>query len=617
MRAASETHESQQSLALAPIGNCVLGALVDAKGSIVWCCYPTLDGDPIFCSLLNPSGACAGAGSFDIEIEHFAAARQHYSRNTAILVTTLTDRSGASVRITDFVPRYSHYGRTFRPSTLVRRIEPVAGSPRILIRLRPCTGYGSSEPTLSIGSNYLCYRASSMGLRLTTNAPLSYIREQIPFVLSEGVDLILGPDEPLTAPIPETARAFLERTEEYWLEWVRYLSVPFEWQDAVIRAAITLKLCSFEETGAIVAAMTTSIPEAPGTERNWDYRYCWLRDAYFVVYALNQLGATRTMEGFIRYITNAASLDEAALLKPVYGILPGIKFEERIAESLAGYRGQGPVRIGNDAERQVQNDVYGSVVLAATQMFFDRRLPRMGDRALFARLEQLGEWARRVALEPDASLWEFRGRAAVHTYSAAMCWAACHRLGEVATSLGLPARALYWREHAEHIRKAILEHAWQPARQSFVDQFGGRHVDASLLLLQEIGFVAADDPRFLGTLAAVERDLKRGDHLFRYEREDDFGAPGTAFTVCTFWYINALVAVGRRGEAREIFEKVLACRNHVGLLSEDISPETGELWGNFPQSYSMVGLVVSAMRLSRSWEEAFRYGGMSNVRPGA
>ncbi len=597
-----------QNLALAPIGNSILGALVDAQGSIVWCCYPTLDGDPVFCSLLTPTGETAGGGSFDIEIEHLASVRQRYLRNTAILITTLTDRSGAAVEITDFVPRYTHYGRTFRPSMLIRRVEPIAGSPRIRIRLKPCAGYGAANPTLSIGSNYLRYRSEAMALRLTTDAPLSYIREQTPFVLSQGVDLILGPDEPLTAPIRETARAFRERTEEYWLEWVRYLSVPFEWQDAVIRSAITLKLCSFEETGAIVAAMTTSIPEAPGTERNWDYRYCWLRDAYFVVYALNQLGATGTMEGFIHYITNAAALDQPAPLKPVYGIVPGIPFEERIAENLSGYRGMGPVRIGNAAEHQVQNDVYGSVVLAATQMFFDRRLPRMGDQALFTRLEQLGELASKVALEPDASLWEFRGRAAVHTYSAAMCWAACHRLCEVAIELGLHERAAYWRRHSERIRAAILENAWCPVRRSFVDQFGGRHVDASLLLLQEIGFIAADDPRFLGTLAAIEGDLRRGDHLFRYASEDDFGVPRTAFTVCTFWYINALAAVGRRDEARAIFEKVLACCNHVGLLSEDLSPETGELWGNFPQSYSMVGLVVSAMRLSRSWEEAFRRG---------
>jgi GH15 family glucan-1,4-alpha-glucosidase len=376
----------------------------------------------------------------------------------------------------------------------------------------------------------------------------------------------------------------------------------------VIRAGITLKLCAFEETGGIVAAVTTSIPEAPDTERNWDYRFCWLRDAYFVVYALNMLGATRTMEDFIRYITNVAALDPDHRLRPVYAIVPGRSIGEHIATALEGYRGMGPARIGNAAEGQAQHDIYGSVILAASQMFFDRRLPRLGDTALFERLEKLGAWAASLALEPDASLWEFRGKSAVHTYSAAMCWAACDRLADIARALGRVDRAKHWQGEAERIKAAVLRDGWNQRLGSFVDVFGGEELDASLLLLCEIGIVEPQDPRFLGTLKAVEARLRHGNHMFRYRAPDDFGTPKTAFTVCTFWYINALVAVGRKDEARQIFESVLACRNHVGLLSEDIAPESGELWGNFPQSYSMVGLIVSAMRLSRSWEVAFRHG---------
>jgi GH15 family glucan-1,4-alpha-glucosidase len=424
-------------------------------------------------------------------------------------------------------------------------------------------------------------------------------------VLEGPVHLVLGPDEPLTMPIAATVREYFELTRDYWFEWSRYLSVPFEWQDAVIRAAITLKLCSFEESGAIVAALTTSIPEAPDSGRCWDYRYCWLRDAYFVVQALNQLGATLTMEEFLHYIINIAALGKDRRLRPVYAIIPGFPLPERVIAGLRGYRGMGPVRIGNLAEQQVQNDVYGGVVLAAVQMFFDHRLPRMADATLFARLEELGHWAAASALEPDASLWEYRGRARVHTFSCAMCWAACDRLAKIAGVLGLSERVGHWRAQALHIRAAILEKAWDPQQNTFVESFGGEEVDASLLLLQEIGFIAAADPRFLGTLAAVEQRLRHGKHLFRYAAPDDFGTPTVAFTVCTLWYVNALAAVGRRDEARDIFEHVLSCRNHVGLLSEDIDPQTGELWGNFPQTYSMVGLINSAMRLSRTWEEAF------------
>jgi GH15 family glucan-1,4-alpha-glucosidase len=380
--------------------------------------------------------------------------------------------------------------------------------------------------------------------------------------------------------------------------------VPFEWQDAVIRAGITLKLCSFEETGAIMAALTTSLPEFAHSGRNWDYRFCWLRDAYFTVQALNQLCATRTMEHFIRYITNAAAFDPDRRLRPMYAIAHSMSLHEEEMPELAGYRGMGPVRRGNAAYLQIQNDSYGSVILAAAQIFFDNRMPK-GDMALFQRLERLGEHARELAFEPDASLWELRGSKRVHTFSSAMCWAACDRLAKIAVVLGEQGRARYWRQHADLIRKTILERAWNEAEQSFMDAFEDGHIDASLLLLHEIGFISVSDPRYIGTVNAVERHLKRGDHLLRYAVADDFGLPETAFTVCTFWFINALAAIGRRDEARTMFERLLACRNHVGLLSEDVDPKTNELWGNFPQTYSLVGLVLCAQRLSKSWEEAF------------
>jgi GH15 family glucan-1,4-alpha-glucosidase len=592
-------------LNLAVIGNSVMAALVDQRGRIVWCCFPRFDGDPVFCSLLEVSDDSPAAGLFDIQLTNLESAKQEYIRNTAMLVTTLTDDAGATVQITDFAPRFKHYGRLFRPTVLVRRITPLSGSPRLRICVRPRSEHGARPMRQILGSNHIRYTSPSLALRLTTDAPISYIAEEVPFVLEGAVNLILGPDESFTAPIAATTREYFELTQDYWFEWTRYLSVPFEWQDAVIRAAITLKLCSFEETGAIVAALTTSIPEAPNSGRTWDYRYCWLRDAYFVVQALNQLGATLTMEDFLRYIINIAALGKDRRLRPVYAIVPGVPLPEREITSLRGYRQMGPVRIGNLAEQQVQNDVYGSVVLAAAQMFFDRRLPRSGDAAMFARLEEIGHWAAVLALEPDASLWEFRGRSRIHTFSSAMCWAATDRLAKIAGVLGLPERLRHWRGEADRIRAAILEQAWDPEQNTFVESFGGKDVDASLLLLQEIGFIAASDPRFLGTVAAVEKHLRRGYHIFRYAAPDDFGPPTVAFTVCTLWFVNALAAIGRRDEAREIFEHVLSCRNHVGLLSEDVDPKTGELWGNFPQTYSMVGLINSATRLSRSWEEAF------------
>jgi GH15 family glucan-1,4-alpha-glucosidase len=265
----------------------------------------------------------------------------------------------------------------------------------------------------------------------------------------------------------------------------------------------------------------------------------------------------------------------------------------------------GPVRIGNQAYEHFQNDVYGSVVMAATQMFFDQRLNQPGTMRIFERLENIGEQALRVWDKPDAGLWEFRTFARVHTFSAAMCWAACDRLARIARQMRLDPRAGYWQSHADRIREAVLERSWNAKIGSFVDAFDGADLDASLLLLLHLGFLRGDDPRYVATVEAVEKRLKRGDFLLRYASADDFGIPENAFTVCTFWYIDALAAIGRRDEARALFEKILARRNHVGLLSEDLDPRTGELWGNFPQTYSMVGLITSAMRLSKPWEEAF------------
>ena len=594
------------SLNLGVIGNCSYGALIDKAARVVWCCLPRFDADPVFCSLIDDD-ANAQAGFFAIDLLGAVRTEQRYAANTAILETRIEDGEGNGIVVTDFAPRFHARGRTFRPTTLVRRVRPSGGSPRIRIRVRPRFNYGERAPDVTHGSNHIRFVHTSQALRLNTNAPVTYVLDETPFLLEEPVSLLLGPDETLAGGVEETAREFEEETAAYWRRWTRRLALPFEWQDAVTRAAITLKLCAFEETGAIIAAMTTSIPEAADTGRNWDYRYCWLRDSFFVVRALNSLAEVETMEDYLRYLNNIVSTNQAESsdghLQPVFGIGLERRLTERTVASLAGYRGMGPVRAGNQAFEHVQHDVYGNAVLAASQAFFDTRLLARPGRVEFERLERIGERAFRMHDQPDAGIWELRTMARVHSSSSLMCWAACDRLARIAAHLGVSDRAARWRQRAEAVRATILERAWNRDLGAFAESFEGEGLDASLLLMAEVGFIDPGDARFRSTVARIEQELRRGNHLFRYTTADDFGVPDNAFNICTFWYIDALARVGRHREAREIFETMLESRNPLGLLSEDIDPASGELWGNYPQTYSLVGIINAATRLSESWED--------------
>jgi GH15 family glucan-1,4-alpha-glucosidase len=592
------------SLELGLIGNSRTGALLDAQGGIVWWCHPRLDGDPV-CSALLSGEARPEHGFVDVRVERQVSAEQHYLPNTPILCTTLTDGEGSTVEVIDFAPRFYQYGRLFNPPMLVRIVRRVAGRPRVIVRARLATDHGRKLAERIVGTHHIRFLQGDGAIRMTTDVPITQVVEERAFFVNRSVTMLFGVDETLGDAPGEVGRTFFEETRSYWLRWVRNLAVPFEWQDVVIRSAITLKLNAFDDSGAIVAAVTTSIPEAPASGRNWDYRYCWLRDAYFVVNVLNRLGATGTMQRYLNYILNVVADAGDGPLQPVYGISGEAALEEWVAHALPGYRGMGPVRIGNAAYYQVQHDVYGEVVLAAAHAFFDRRLEHTADARIFAELEKLGQRAIAHHQDPDAGLWELRGARRVHTFSSLMCWAACDRLARIAAHLGLADRRAHWAGHAARLHATICERAWNPTLRAFVSTFDGDRLDASLLLLAELQFLPASDPRFASTVRAIEERLRRGDFLLRYDEQDDFGRPETAFLVCTQWWVLALAALGETERARAIFEKLLAIRSPLGLLSEDVDPASGELWGNYPQTYSMVGLIQCAMRLSRPWEDAY------------
>lgn len=590
------------NLNLGMVGNCTISALIDAQARMVWCCMPRFDSDPVFHALIDSADGIGEEGSFQVQIEGFERSEQAYDENTAILRTRLFDARGNAVEVTDLAPRFVRADRSFHPMLLVRRVKAIQGSPRIRIVLRPRADWGGTTPSRTRGSNHLRFVTPGRTLRLTTDAPITYILDETVFTLNGSVDLLLGTDETLEGGIPETARWLEEHTAAYWRLWTRRLALPLEWQTAVIRAAITLKMCLFEETGAIVAAMTTSLPEAPGSERNWDYRYCWLRDAFFVVRALNSLSEVGTMEDYLRWLRDAVGHVDGGHIQPLFGIGLEHELPERIVEHLGGYRGQGPVRVGNQAAEHFQHDVYGNIVLGSAQAFHDHRLLRRGTREDFAMLERVGERAFAIHDQADAGMWELRTRARVHTSSVLMNWAACDRLAKIAETFDLADRAAFWRDRAALIRDKIFDSCWSEERQAFVESFHGRELDASVLLMAEVGMIDPMDPRFVKTVDALEATLCDGPYMRRYEAADDFGLPETSFNICAFWRIDALARIGRTEQAREIFNAMLSVRNPLGLLSEDTHPVSGELWGNFPQTYSMVGIINAAMRLSAPWD---------------
>ncbi|HEX8224942.1 MAG TPA: glycoside hydrolase family 15 protein [Allosphingosinicella sp.] len=589
-------------LSLWPIGNCQVSALVDREAGFVWGCAPRVDGDPLFCSLLEPTGdSPLPRGEWRISVENQVSAEQSYLRNTPILTTRLTDSDGGVAEIFDFCPRFERSGRMYRPVAFVRIVRPLEGAPRVRVALNPATGWGEREAERTSGTNHIRYLVEPQPLRLTTDAPVGHLLDGRAFRLERNHHFFLGPDEPFVGHVGQTVAAMLHQTADEWRGWVRGLAIPLEWQRIVIRAAIALKLCQHEETGAIVAALTTSIPEAPGSGRNWDYRYCWIRDAYYTVQALNRLGALDVLENYLGYLRNIVDEAKGGHIQPLYTVSGEAKLEERSAEGLAGYRGMGPVRVGNAAYSQVQHDAYGQIVLSNVQAFIDERLFRKATEADFHALEKIGERAWEVHDQPDAGLWEYRTRTAVHTYSAVMSWAACDRLANAADVLGVDDRAALWRDRAAAVRERIEGAAWHAPEKRFAATFGGDELDASLLQLVDMRFLEPQDPRFLATFEAVEKGLRRGEHMLRYAAEDDFGLPETAFNFCTFWLIEALHLAGREDEARELYEHMLERLTPAGLLSEDTDFESGELWGNYPQTYSLVGLINCAVLLSRPW----------------
>ena len=582
---------------LAIIGNCSYNALLK-EGSVEWLCWPRPDSSFVFGPLLDREQG----GIFAIEGVDATEIEQGYVENTNVLRTVFRGEGGV-FELVDFAPRFSLYDRFFKPSMLVRILRPLSGEPRARIRCRPTYEYGLDDIGYWRASNHIAFTGFPVPVRLTTNVPLTYVEDERPFLLEQDRHLVLTWGEPLEAGLEDTAERFLERTLDYWRRWVKGTRVPRDYQREVVRSALALKLHQYEDTGALLAATTTSLPEYPGSGRTWDYRFCWLRDAYFTLNAFERLGHSEEMERFLEYLRNLCE-ERAGVLQPAYRINGDSAADERILEHLAGFDGEGPVRIGNQAFEHVQNDVYGEMVLAVSRLFLDARF--VGEVPPNTAVEMVGSLVSQMDArleEPDAGLWEFRGKTRLHSFSVLMHWAGARRAAEVADALESPELAAQARAVEKRAGELLDTRCWNDEIGALTQVAGEPQLDAALLLAVHLGFLAPEDPRATRHVEAIRRSLSvDGGLLRRYTAPDDFGDTEAAFTVCTFWLVEALALLGQTDEARELFDRLLGLDNGLGLYSEDLLPDTLEQSGNFPQTYSHVGLINAAFKLSRRWD---------------
>jgi GH15 family glucan-1,4-alpha-glucosidase len=569
------------------IGNGRMLALVAPTSAVEWLCLPQWDSPSVFGSLLDTEQG----GTFRIRPpEGELRGAMAYERNTNVLRTTFS-HGDAAWEVVDFAPRLPAGLDVSAPYELVRLVRPLRGQPRLCIDFDPRPDYGRCRPSLQPNDTGIEVQGGPLRLQLATNAPVPFVLAGQPFVLREPIYLVLGIGARAERPSLATVERTLQLTVAGWRAWARTCSLPSFRQEAVLRSALCLKLHQHHDTGAIIAAATTSIPEALGTQRTWDYRYCWLRDAAFVVEALRRLGQLNEGEAFLRFLRSVA---ESGPLQPVYGLDGRRELVETMLPHLAGFAGNGHVRIGNSAYHQVQNDLMGELLLCLESLLTDPRLVVEHPEDHLPLVERLVREAIDQAPRPDTGIWEYRTMLKVHTFSRAMCWAAIERGAKLARRFGRADLADTWLAVAARERDEVLQRGYSQELGFFTQGLDGKHPDAANLLLPTIGLLDARDPRFQSTLAAYERLLVDRGFMLRYRNEDDFGDTTSAFSICSFWWAEALALAGRLDEAIAVFDRLAAHCNPLGLFSEDIEPSNGALLGNFPQAYTHVGLINAA-----------------------
>ena len=580
------------------IGNCRTAALISERGSIEWLCFPDFDSPSVFAALLDRTKG----GSFGFDVPDGYAVRQSYVPHTNILSTRFASDEG-EFEVLDYMPCYRSFEKEhYLPAELYRYIRFVKGRPRFRIRYDPAPNYAQGEVRIRRTAGFIeSYSSADNKDRqyLYSSIPLQAVAGREEIRLEKDEFLLLSYNEKVIPIDIEREKIEYCRTLVYWPNWINRTRQYTCYNEVVERSMLVLKLLSYYN-GAMLAALTTSLPETVGGVRNWDYRFCWLRDASMSIETMFRVGHTGAARRFMKFIQSSF------MSRHDYQIMYGIRGERKLTEvtldHLDGYKGSKPVRIGNDAYHQKQNDSFGYLMDLVWQYY--RLMPGTLDE-----IEDMWEMVKSILAtvaeewrNPDKGIWEIRGEEQHFVSSKVMCWVALDRGARIAAKLGKEEFAARWREEAEAIRRDVMEHGWKSEIQSFSQAYGNLALDSSLLLMEPYGFIAANDPHYRKTVEAVRKALFRKGLMYRYNSEDDFGVPSSAFTMCTFWLIRALFVTGQRNEAKTLFSQVLRYGNHLGLFSEHLDFDTKEQLGNFPQAYSHLAIVNTALLFAEEQE---------------
>ncbi|MFC2119118.1 glycoside hydrolase family 15 protein [Bacteroidota bacterium] len=579
------------------IGNCRTAALISKKGAIDWCCLPDFDSSSVFARLLDKKVG----GTFEIIVDPGYIIEQSYLKNTNILCTRFT-KGEDSFELLDFMPRYkSEKNGYYYPADIIRYFVYRSGNPSFSVNYRPALEYARHETKIRIEDDYIkSYTISGEydSLYLYSDLNKDDILNHSVIYLTKDSFILLSYNQKLLNQTIELQYLQLHKTKAYWIDWAYNLTSYTQYQKEIVRSALVLKLLSYDKTGAVLASVTTSLPETIGGVRNWDYRFCWIRDASMVVSVFAKIGHLNTVRRFINFIIEILP-DKDEKIQIMYGINRQKILTEVTLDHLQGYENSIPVRIGNAAYTQKQNDIYGVLMDVIYQQFKIFKTSLENSESLWTIVRSIVRIVEENWEKPDKGIWEIRTEEKHFTFSKVLCWVAVDRGVSLAKIIRKKNYAKQWQLLANKIKEDIYKNAWNEEVQSFTQFYGSKDQDAANLLMESFGFINASDEKYVLTLRAIQKNLCRDGLMYRYKNKDDFGVPTSSFTVCTFWLINSLNSIGETKEARDLFQKILSYSNHLGLFSEDIDFKTKRLLGNFPQAYSHLALIETAINLSK------------------